>query len=98
MFYLLLKVVGYLYIFLIKKSYVGASLVVQWLRLRAPNAGGLGLIPDQRTRSHMQQLKIPCAAIKTQSSQINKNKYFFKILLFFYFGLCWVFVAARAFF
>ena len=48
----------------------------------------------------MQQLKIPCAAIKTQSSQINKNKYFFLYfcIFFFYFGLCWVFVAARAFF
>ena len=51
----------------------------------------------------MQQLKIPCAAIKTQSSQINKNKYFFFnfvffFFFFFYFGLCWVFVAARAFF
>ena len=33
--------------------FVGTSLVVQWLRLRAPNAGGPGLIPDQGTRSHM---------------------------------------------
>ena len=31
----------------------GTSLVVQWLRLRAPNAGGPGLIPGQGTRSHM---------------------------------------------
>ena len=46
---------------------MGASLVVQWLRLGAPNAGGLGLIPSQGTRSHMQQLKIPCAAAKTGS-------------------------------
>ncbi|TEA39746.1 hypothetical protein DBR06_SOUSAS31510016, partial [Sousa chinensis] len=29
------------------------SLVVQWLRLCAPNAGGPGLIPGQGTRSHM---------------------------------------------
>ncbi|TEA16682.1 hypothetical protein DBR06_SOUSAS20610074, partial [Sousa chinensis] len=29
------------------------SLVVQWVRLRAPNAGGLGLIPGQGTRSRM---------------------------------------------
>ena len=36
---------------------VGTSLVVQWLRLCAPNAGGLGLIPGQRTRSHMLQLR-----------------------------------------
>ncbi|TEA22658.1 hypothetical protein DBR06_SOUSAS14710058, partial [Sousa chinensis] len=29
------------------------SLVVQWLRLHVPNAGGQGLIPGQGTRSHM---------------------------------------------
>ena len=33
------------------------SLVVQWLRLRAPNAGDPGLIPGQGTRSHMPQLR-----------------------------------------
>ena len=31
--------------------------MVQWLRLRSPNAGGLGLIPGQGTRSHMLQLR-----------------------------------------
>ena len=31
------------------------SLVVQWLRLSAPNAGGLGLTPGQGTRSCMLQ-------------------------------------------
>ena len=58
---------------------MGASLVVQWLRLPAPNAGGPGSIPGQGTRSHMLQLKtphtaakIPCATTKTQHSQINK--------------------------
>ena len=30
------------------------SLVVQWIRLCTPNAGGPGSIPDQGTRSHMQ--------------------------------------------
>ena len=34
------------------------SLVVQWLRLHAPNAGSLGLIPGQGTRSHMMQLRV----------------------------------------
>ncbi|TEA23034.1 hypothetical protein DBR06_SOUSAS12510026, partial [Sousa chinensis] len=29
------------------------SLVVQWVRLHAPNAGGPGSIPGQGTRSHM---------------------------------------------
>ena len=37
---------------------LGTCLVVPWLRLHAPNAGGLGSIPDQGTRSHMPQLKI----------------------------------------
>ena len=35
----------------------GSSLVVQWLRIRAPNAGIPGLIPGQGTRSHMLQLR-----------------------------------------
>ncbi|TEA35757.1 hypothetical protein DBR06_SOUSAS1110115, partial [Sousa chinensis] len=46
-------------------------MVVQWLRLRAPNTGGMGSIPGQGTRSHMPQLrvrmpqfKIPSAAVK----------------------------------
>ena len=37
----------------------GTSLVVQWIRLCAPNAGAVGLIPDQETRSCMPQFKIP---------------------------------------
>ena len=31
----------------------GTSLVVQWIRLHAPNVGGLGPIPGQETKSHM---------------------------------------------
>ena len=31
--------------------------MAQWLRLRAPNAGGPGSIPGQGTRSRMPQLK-----------------------------------------
>ena len=64
----------------------GTSLVVQWLRLHDPNAGGLGSIPGQGTRSRVLQLrrcmpqlkiprvttKIPCATTKTWCSQINK--------------------------
>ena len=55
----------------------GTSLVIQWLRLQAANAGGLGSIPGQGARSHipqlrvqMPQLKIPCATTKTLCSQI----------------------------
>ena len=67
----------------------GTSLMVQWLRLHIPNAGGPGLIPGRGTRSHMPQLrvcmlqrrsKIPCAATKTRPSKkkkkrVSKNKY-----------------------
>ena len=35
----------------------GISLVVQCLRLRAPDAGGLGLIPGQGTRACILQLR-----------------------------------------
>ena len=37
------------------------SLVVQWLRLLAPSAGGRGSIPGQETRSHMLQLRVHMA-------------------------------------
>ena len=36
-----------------RKLHAGTSLVAQWLRLCAPNAGGPGLIPGQGTRSHV---------------------------------------------
>ena len=56
-----------------------ASLVVQWLRLQAPHAGGRDSIPDQGTRSHvlqlrvhMPQLKIPPATTKTQYRHIYR--------------------------
>ena len=39
-----------------KKRY-GAPPVVQWPRLHAPNAGGLGLTPDQGTGSYVLRLK-----------------------------------------
>ena len=49
---------------------MGISLVIQWLRPCALNAGSPGLIPGQGTRSHMLQRssKILCAATKTLSS------------------------------
>ena len=43
---------------------LGTSLVLQWLRLCAPNAGGPGLIRGQGTRYHIPQLKILHAATK----------------------------------
>ena len=53
----------------IKKKVFGTFLVVQWLTLHAPNAGGLGSIP---VRS--------CAATKIWCSQIN---FFLKLFLNF---------------
>ena len=41
---------------------MGTSLVVQWLRLLAPNAEGPVSIPGQGTESHMKQLRIPRAS------------------------------------
>ena len=52
---------------------LGTSLVVQCLRLCAPNVGGPGLILGQGTKSHIPQFKDPHAATKTWS-----NKYTLK--------------------
>ena len=54
--------------FKFKPGHAGTFLVVQWLRYHTPNAGGLGSIPGQGTRSH-NQLKIPQATSKTQHRQ-----------------------------
>ena len=48
----------------INYMYCGISIVVQWLWLQAPNAGGPGSIPDQRTRTHMLQLKVCLSQLK----------------------------------
>ena len=53
----------------------GTSLVVQWLRLCAPNAGGLGLILGQGTRSYMQQLKDSAYHREDGRSQVQPHKY-----------------------
>ena len=37
----------------LKECYCGTSLVAQWVRRSAPNAGDPGSIPGQGTRSHM---------------------------------------------
>ena len=44
-------------------------MAVQWLRLHAHNAEGLGSILGQRAGSYMLQLKILHIAAKTQHSQ-----------------------------
>ena len=45
--------------------------MVQWLTLCAPNAGGLGLIPGQGTRSHILQLKVHMPHWKSQVLQLR---------------------------
>ncbi|TEA10947.1 hypothetical protein DBR06_SOUSAS7810082, partial [Sousa chinensis] len=40
------------------------SLVIQWLRLRTPNARRLGSIPGQGTRFHMPQLRVLTLQLK----------------------------------
>ena len=52
----------------------GSFLVVQWLRLSTPNAGGPGSIPGQRTRSHVPQLKIPNATPKKKRSFMMQQR------------------------
>ena len=53
----------------------GTSLVVQWLSLCAPNAGGLASIPGQGTRSHITQLKITHATINNKYINILKTQH-----------------------
>ena len=55
----------------------GDFLVLQWLKLHIPSAGFPDSIPDQGSRSHMQQLRVqmlqlksPCTITKTWCSQI----------------------------
>ena len=67
---------------LLKIVTLGTSLVAQWLRLHAPNAGGPGSIPVReldptcmlQLRVHMPQLRSPCAATKDPA---QPNKYIF---------------------
>ena len=59
---------------LLRNIEIRTSLVVQWLRLCALNAEGLGSIPGQGTRACMPQLKVPHAAAKTRCTQINKER------------------------
>ena len=61
----------------VKNRGTGTSLVVQWLRFHTPNAGSLGSIPGQGTRSHMPPLRGLHASAKDLAQQ-NKEKYFFK--------------------
>ena len=58
-------------LFQFKKIKKGTSLVVQWLRLLAPDTGGLGLIPDHETRSHMLQLRDGMLQLRPRAAKQN---------------------------
>ena len=51
-------------------KFQGSSLMVQWLWLCTPNAGGPDLIPGQGTRSHMPQLRPSTAKLIFLKSQV----------------------------
>ena len=51
-------------------------MAVQWLRLHAPSAEGLGSILGQRAGSYMLQLKILHTAAKTSTAK-KKKKYIY---------------------
>ena len=55
----------------IKTTMRGTSLVVQQLRLHAPNAGGLGSVPSQGTRSHMLQLRVHVPQLRVHMPQLR---------------------------
>ena len=44
--------------------------MIQWLRLRPPNAEGLGSIPGLGPRSHMPQLRVCMPAAKDQNPRV----------------------------
>ena len=62
-------------LFTIAKTWTGLPLVVQWLRLQAPNTDHWCSLHGQGTKSHMWQL-ILHAATKILHSQINKHFFF----------------------
>ena len=57
-------------LFTVSVVYLGTSLVVQWLRLHTPDAGGLGSIPCRETISHMLQQR--SSAAKQINNFFNK--------------------------
>ena len=70
--------------FVNQKMAPGTFWVVQWLRLPAATAGGLGSIPGHRTRSRMLQLRVHMPQLRICMLQLRfdaakqANKYLFK--------------------
>ena len=56
--------IGALTLRTLENPHIGTTLVVQWLRLHAPNAGGPGSIPGWGTRSRMPQLRVHMPQLK----------------------------------
>ena len=52
---------------------LGTSLVVQWVRLRPPNAGGPGSIPGPGTRSHKHATAKSLRASTKKPARRNKD-------------------------
>ena len=62
----------------------GTCLVVQWLSLCTPNAGGPGSIPGQGTRPHVKQIRVcmPQLRLVQSNKEIKIKKYVFKAMQF----------------
>ena len=66
-------------VYVLREDNLETSLVVQWLRLHAPNAGDLGSIPGQGTRSHILQLRCwmpqlrPCMCVGVSHSVMSDS-------------------------
>ena len=60
----------------------GTCLVVQWLSLCTPNAGGPGSIPGQGTRPHVKQIRVcmPQLRLVQSNKEIKIKKYVFKAM------------------
>ena len=54
---------------------LGTSLVVQWLGLCPPNAGGIGSIPGQGIRSYMPQLRSGAARLNKHKKRESKKHF-----------------------
>ena len=52
----------------------GTSLVVQWLTVHVPNAGNLGSIPGQGTRSHVLQVRVGMALGSVSSGKLRSPR------------------------
>ena len=59
-----------------QKFVTGTFLVVQWLRIHAPNAGDMGSITGQGTRSHVRQLRVCLLQQKLKTPYTTTNGIF----------------------